>query len=75
VVVSLLLAARAYRLAGDPPTRTLALAPVVMAIAYLLQAYGDMGLQSWGGAFLLAACVAAPGVLAVRVGAWPAPQR
>ncbi|HEY3449721.1 MAG TPA: O-antigen ligase family protein [Myxococcales bacterium] len=74
VVVAIFLAVRAYRLAPTPLTRTLALSPVLMAIAYLLQAYGDMGLQSWGGAFLLAAALAAPGLLAVRTGAWPTQQ-
>ncbi|MGC4121431.1 MAG: O-antigen ligase family protein [Myxococcales bacterium] len=74
VVVAVFLAVRAYRLAADPLSRTLALSPVLMAITYLLQAYGDMGLQSWGGAFLLAATLAAPGLLAARVGAWPSQQ-
>lgn len=74
LTVAIFLAVRSYRLATAPLERTLALSPVLMAIAYLLQAYGDMGLQSWGGAILLAACIAAPASVAVRLGAWPSQQ-
>jgi hypothetical protein len=70
IVVAVFLAVRAYPLGATPLERALASSCVVMAVVYSLQAYGDMGLQSWGGAFLLAAALAASSRLALSVGAW-----
>ncbi|MBI5547364.1 MAG: O-antigen ligase family protein [Deltaproteobacteria bacterium] len=75
IVVAIFLGVRSYPLARTPTERTLALMPVIMAILYSLQAYGDMGLQSWGGAFLLAVSLATASRLAVSVGAWPNRER
>ena len=42
-----------------------------MILAYVIQAYGDMGFASWTGAILMAASLSAVNRLSVAVGAWP----
>jgi hypothetical protein len=44
-------------------------------IIYMVQAYGDMGVVSWVGVFIVAPSVVLAGKLAVATGAWPQPRR
>ena len=62
---------RTYRAAKKPEHRTAAAAAVCMILAYVIQAYGDMGFASWTGAILMAASLSAVNRLSVAVGAWP----
>ncbi len=76
IVLAVYLAARAFHLATRAVDRTAALVGLAVVVSFIVQAYGDMGLQSWTGIFLLAAALACCSQLAVAVGAWPpAPQR
>ncbi|GAC1345403.1 MAG: hypothetical protein NVSMB23_21510 [Myxococcales bacterium] len=70
-VVGIYLAARAHRLARRPLDRVAALASVAAQLLFLVQAYGDMGTQSWSTAWLVAAALAVAGKLALSTGAWP----
>ena len=72
LVVVVYFAARAHRLATDPTQRAAALASIAAIVCYSVQAYGDIGLQSWTGSFLLGAAIAVSGKLAVLSGAWSA---
>jgi len=71
LIAAVFLARRSYLRATRPQDRTAALMVVSTVIVYMVQAYGDMGLQSWEGAFVLGAALAVVGKLAVAVGAWP----
>jgi hypothetical protein len=73
LAVGVFLAARAHRFARTPADRAAALVVIVAVIVYLVQAYGDMGLVSWTGTFLLAPARAVASRLAPATGAWPAP--
>jgi hypothetical protein len=79
LLVGMFLAVRSYRHAQRPVDRTAALTVVAVIIVFVNQAYGDMGLQSWLGTFLVAASLTVAGKMAVAVGAWPkhaaAPRR
>jgi hypothetical protein len=79
MLVGIFLAVRSYRFAHRPVDRAAALTVVAVIIAFVNQAFGDMGLQSWMGTFLLACALTVAGKLAVAVGAWPqrvaAPRR
>lgn len=68
--VGIFFGVRTYRAAKNPEHRTAAAAAVCMILAYLLQAYGDMGFASWTGAVLMAASLATVNRLSVAVGAW-----
>jgi O-antigen ligase len=72
LVAAVFLARRSYLRATRPEDRTAALMVVSTIIVYMVQAFGDMGLQSWEGAFLIGVALAVSGKLAVAVGAWPA---
>lgn len=71
LLVAVFLAVRSYRFAQRPVDRTAALTVIAVVYSFAVQAYGDMGLQSWIGVFLVAASLAVAGKLAVAVGAWP----
>jgi hypothetical protein len=73
LAVGVFLAARAHRFARTPADRAAALTVIAAVIVYLGQAYGDMGLVSWTGTFLLAPARAVASRLATATGAWPAP--
>jgi hypothetical protein len=73
--VGAFLAARAYRFATDPADRVAALTALCAQLLFLIQAYGDMGTQSWSTTWLVAAAFAVSGKLAVSTGAWPAQSR
>jgi hypothetical protein len=71
IVAGLFLAMRSYPRARTPEGKASALAVVAVLVAYMLQGWGDMGIQSWLDSFLAAAALAVAGQLAVAVGAWP----
>ncbi len=66
-------AMRAYRFAAHGPLRAGALVCATVVVAHQLQQYGDMGTQSWLGAFAFGAASAMSGKLAVESGGWPSP--
>ena len=70
-VVGIFLAARSHRMARTPHDRSAALGALCAQLLFLIQAYGDMGTQSWSTAWLAAAALAVAGRLAVSTGAWP----
>jgi len=70
LVVSAFLAARAFRRSRVPLERAAALVSIGVLIGYSIQAYGDMGLQSWESTFLLSAAMATAGRLAMDSGGW-----
>lgn len=74
LLVAVFLAARSYRRAARPVDRAAALTAISVVIVYALQAYGDMGLQSWEGLFITAAALGVAGRLADETGAWPRTQ-
>jgi hypothetical protein len=69
--VGIYLAARSYRRATSAVERMAALSAVCAQLLFLIQAFGDMGTQSWSTAWLMAAALAVSGKLAVSTGAWP----
>jgi hypothetical protein len=71
LLVAVYLAVRSHRHARHPDDRAAALTIIAVIIAYAVQAYGDMGVQSWMSVFLVATALAVSGKLAVAVGAWP----
>lgn len=72
VVAGVFAATRAYHFGRDWSERAAAAAALSAVLAYVMQAWGDMGTQSWISLFLLAAAIAAAGKLAVANGGWPA---
>jgi hypothetical protein len=69
--LSIYFAALAHRRLTDPVQRTAAAGALCAIVCFMLQAYGDMGMQSWSAAFLFGMAVAVAGKLAVSSGAWP----
>jgi hypothetical protein len=67
--VAVLVALRAFAECPDPIDRTVAYGAIVAVLAFIVQAWGDMGLQSWMGALLVAAFMGATGAL------WTARER
>jgi hypothetical protein len=70
LAVGVYFATRAFRFARTPPERAAAEVSAAVIMAYVIQAWGDMGLQSWVGVFVLAGALAIAGKLAVSTGAW-----
>jgi hypothetical protein len=56
----------AHRRAAQPLDRVLAFAAVGATISYLVQAWGDMGFQSWMGTLIMASLLGATGALYCR---------
>jgi hypothetical protein len=71
LVVGAFLAARAHAFATGPRERAVAYAALATYAAFVIQAWADMGTQSWTTQGLLAVALAASGKLAVHTGAWP----
>lgn len=71
-VVGAYLSARAFRHASEPLDRAAGLTCLCTILLYAIQAYGDMGTQSWATNLMLASAFVVAGQLAIRVGAWPA---
>jgi len=61
--VAVLVALRVFAECADPIDRTVAYGALVAVLALIVQAWGDMGLQSWMGALLVSAFVGATGAL------------
>jgi hypothetical protein len=66
---------RAYRAATIPRDKAAALVSFGSVPIYYLQCYGDMGLGSWTGVFMMGSSLAMGAKLAVSTGAWPVEGR
>ncbi len=75
IVVGVFLATRSYHFATTARQRTAALAVVVVAVCYVSQAWGDIGLGSSLTTLLMALALALAGKLARETGAWPSDAR
>lgn len=67
-------AARSHRFATAPIDRAAALTALSVVTIYGVQAYGDMGLNSWTAVFALATSLVVASKLAVASGAFPLPR-
>jgi hypothetical protein len=63
-------AIRAYHHCKDPLQKAAGLASFGAILVYYLQCFGDMGLGSWTGVFLVAPAMAIGSKLTVAAGAW-----
>lgn len=72
LVVGVYLATRSYHHARTPAERTAAAGVLATLLAYVLQAWGDMGTQGMIPALCAAYALALSGKLARQTGAWPA---
>ena len=70
--VGVFFAMRAYHGAKTPGDRAAAIVSVGMVLVYMVQAFGDLGLGSLTGIYLLAPALAMAGKIAVSNGAWGA---
>jgi hypothetical protein len=61
---------RAYHSTKDPKLRVAALASFGSILIYMVQCWGDMGLGTWTGIFMVGPGLAVAGKLAVATGAW-----
>ncbi len=61
--VAVLIALRAFEAAQTSIDRTVSFATIAAVLAFVVQAWGDMGLQSWMGTLLVAAFTGATGAL------------
>jgi hypothetical protein len=61
--VAVLVALRAFHESHEPIDRTVAYGAIASIVAFIIQAWGDMGLQSWMGTLLVAAFMGATGAL------------
>ena len=73
--VGVFLARRSYYAARNHYDRTVAAVCLTIFLAYMVQAWGDMGTQSAIIMLVLAWAFAATGKLAIATGAWPAGAR
>jgi hypothetical protein len=65
-------AMRAYRHAVEPEHRVAAIVCFGALPIYLFQCWGDLGLGSWTGIFIMGTSICVAGKLAVAIGQWPA---
>jgi hypothetical protein len=70
--VGVYFAMRGYHAAKTPADRAAAIVSVGAVLVYMLQAFGDLGLGSQTGIFILAPALAMAGKIAVSTGAWGA---
>jgi hypothetical protein len=68
-------AMRGYHHAKAPSDRVTAIVCVGAVLVYLVQAFGDIGLGSFTGIYLLAPALAIAGKLAVATGSWGAARQ
>jgi hypothetical protein len=71
-------AIRAYHFSKEPLEKAAALAAMAAVLVYYLQGFGDLGIGSWTGVYLVAPSIAIACKLAVKNGAWdmsPAAQK
>jgi hypothetical protein len=71
LVVGIFLATRSYHFARTANERSAASVALAVMLSFLIQAWGDMGMQGWSVSFLTAAALAVTGKLAFATGAWP----
>lgn len=71
-VAGVYFAMRAYYVATDNTHRAAAMVSFGAVLIYLIQCWGDLGLGSWTGVFMVAPAVAVSGKLAKATGAWGA---
>jgi len=71
IVVGVYLAARSYHHARNASDQTAAVAVVAIAVCYVNQAWGDVGLGTSLPTFLMAVGLALSAKLATETGAWP----
>ncbi|HEY0777640.1 MAG TPA: O-antigen ligase family protein [Gemmatirosa sp.] len=71
IAMGVFLAARARMFATTPLDRAVAYGALATFVAFVIQAWADMGTQSWTTQGMLAVALAASGQLAVGTGAWP----
>jgi hypothetical protein len=64
------LAIRSYHYCKAPLEKVAALCALGAILVYYLQCFGDMGLGSWTGVFLVAPSIAVACKLAIKSGAW-----
>ncbi len=68
-------AMRAYYNATTAPLRVAALVSFGAVLVYLLQSWGDLGLASWTGVFMMGCALAMAGKLATASGQWSATSK
>lgn len=71
-VAGVYFALRAYHASKVPTEKAGTLVAFGAVPIYFLQCYGDMGLGSWTGVFMMAPALAVAGKVAVATGAWSA---
>ena len=64
---------RAYYASTEPTHRVAAIVAVGSVIIYMVQCFGDMGLGTWTGIYLVTPALVCAGKLAVANGAWGKP--
>jgi hypothetical protein len=64
---------RAYHFCKEPLEKAAALASFGSVLIYYLQCFGDMGLGSWTGVYIVAPSLAIACKLAVKSGSWELP--
>lgn len=70
-VTGVFLATRSYPAGRGWRERVTATTIVAIVLAYVVQAWGDMGATSWVGTILLSVALAVAGQLSVATGGWP----
>jgi O-antigen ligase len=69
-VAGIYFAMRAYHAATDPQHRAAAIVGFGAVPIYMLQSWGDLGLGTWSGVFMMSAALTVAGKLAVATGQW-----
>jgi len=73
-VAGVYFAMRSYQKATEPAHRAAALVCFGAVLSYLLQSWGDLGLGSFTGVFMMSTSITVAGKLAVATGQWGAKQ-
>ena len=74
-VIGVYFAMRAYYHATDPAHRVAALTSFGAVLVYILQAWGDIGLSSTNGVFIMGCALAVAGKLATANNQWGGPRK
>lgn len=74
-VVAVYYAVRAYHAAKEPALRAGALVCFGSVLVYLIQCWGDLGIGTWVGVFIVGPAFAISGKLAVATGQWSTKTR
>ena len=67
--------ARAYKHSKKPVEKTAAIMSYASVLIYMVQCWGDLGLGSWTGVFMVAPAISLGGKLCVATGAWELPKK